>query len=125
MSCQACRQEMPFKIAGDYYFGAVQFVNDANRDLHENRLALCPTCRAKYRHARGTSLADLREDLLAQDIGTQSSVTVDLVLADKPATIRFVGKHAIDLQAALGAIEGSLSRCIIAAINLLADGART
>lgn len=107
MSCQVCRKEMPFKIAGGYYFEAVQFVNDAHRDLHENRLALCPTCAAKYRHARGTSFADLREDLLTQEIGTRGSITVDVVLADEPAAVRFVGKHAIDLQAALDATEGT------------------
>ncbi|MDF9751560.1 hypothetical protein [Arthrobacter sp. ES3-54] len=101
--CQVCSSSMPFKIAGDYYFEAVQFVKDATRDLRENRLALCPTCAAKYRHARGTSLEDLRDDLLTQGVGHQGSITVEVILAGEAARVRFVGKHAIDLQAALSA----------------------
>lgn len=106
MVCQICSSSMPFKIAGNYYFEAVQFVKNARHDLSENRLALCPTCAAKYRHARGTSLEDLRDDLLTQGVGHQGSITVDVILADEAAQIRFVGKHAIDLQAALFATEG-------------------
>ena len=63
---------MPFKVGSDYYFEAVQFVKDATRDLQENRLALCPTCAAKYRHALGTSLDDLRDDLLTQVVDASS-----------------------------------------------------
>lgn len=103
MVCQVCSSAMPFRVAGDYYFEAVQFVKDSKRDLRENRLSLCPTCAAKYRHARGTSLADLREDLLTQSVGHRGSITVDVVLAGEAATVRFGGKHAIDLQAALSA----------------------
>jgi hypothetical protein len=105
MVCQVCHDAMPFRINGDYYFEAVQFVKDAQRDLLENRLALCPTCAAKYRHARGTLIEDLREDLLTQSVGAQGSMTVDVELAGKAVEIRFVGKHAIDLQAALEATE--------------------
>ena len=105
MVCQVCASAMPFRVAGDYYFEAVQFVKDSKRDLRENRLALCPTCAAKYRHARGTSLTDLREDLLTQNVGHLGSITVDVVLAGEATTVRFGGKHAIDLQAALIATE--------------------
>jgi hypothetical protein len=106
MVCQVCTSAMPFKIGGDYYFEAVQFVKDSTRDLHENRLALCPTCAAMYRHARDTPLEDLRAALLAHPVGGQSSITIGLMLAGEPAMIRFVGKHAIDLQAALKATKG-------------------
>lgn len=106
MVCQVCSSSMPFKIAGEYYFEAVQFVKDAKRDLRENRLALCPTCAAKYRHARDTSLQDLRDDLLTQHVENQGSITVDVMLAGDAAKVRFVGKHAIDLQGALRATEG-------------------
>lgn len=106
MFCQVCSKPMPFKIHGQFYFEAVQFVTDSRRELHENRLALCPICAAKYRHARETSSADLRDDLVTQTIGVQGSISVDVVLAGEPAKVRFVGKHAIDLQAALGATTG-------------------
>jgi hypothetical protein len=105
MFCQICTCPMPFKVSGDYYFEAVQFVTNATHDLSENRLALCPTCAAKYRHAGGTSPQDLRDDLLTQRVDHQGSITVDVILADEAATVRFVGKHAIDLQAALSATE--------------------
>lgn len=105
MVCQVCTLPMPFQIDGRYYFEAVQFVKDSERDLRENRLALCPTCAAKYRHARSTSLQELRDALLSLEIESKGSVTVDVVLAGEETKIRFVGKHAIDLQAALAKSE--------------------
>lgn len=107
MSCQVCHQEMPFKVSGEYYFEAVQFVKDTKHDLRANRLALCPTCAAKYRHAPDTPPEKLRYDLLTQQVGQQGHITVEVVLAGAPATIRFVGKHAIDLQSALEATEST------------------
>jgi hypothetical protein len=107
MVCQICDREMPFKVGGQYYFEAVQFVTDASRDLHENRLALCPICAAKYRHARATEPSALRNDLSSQVIGTSASASVGVELAGENRRIRFVGKHAIDLQAALGSMEAS------------------
>lgn len=108
MFCQICSQAMPFKVGSEYYFEAVQFVKDSERDLQENRLALCPTCAARYRHARSTPLSDLWDDLLTLDIGSRGSIHIDVVLAGEDRTIRFVGKHALDLQAALETTEGSL-----------------
>lgn len=104
--CQICASRMPFKISGEYFFVAVQFITGVQRDLRENRLALCPVCAAKYSYARDTSLEDLRDDLLTQSVGYQGSITVDVQLAGEPAKIRFVGKHAIDLQSVLSATEG-------------------
>ena len=105
MVCQICNEALPFKVNSQYYFEAVQFASDAEHDLHENRLALCPTCAAKYRHARTTPLSDLRDDLLTQSVGNQGSISVEVRLADEDHQIRFVGKHAIDLQAALDGSE--------------------
>ncbi|GAA1213839.1 sacsin N-terminal ATP-binding-like domain-containing protein [Rhodoglobus aureus] len=103
--CQICAEGMPFKVDDQYYFVAVQFDSDAHRDLQENRLALCPTCAAKYQHARSTPIETLREDLLTQTIGMSGSASVEVQLAGDNGRIRFVGKHAIDLQAALEGIE--------------------
>lgn len=99
--CQVCVTAMPFTVCSEYYFEAVQFLRNAERDLQENRLALCPTCAAKYSHALDTPPEDLRDDLLTQDVGRQGHVYIDVALAGQPGRIRFVGKHAIDLQAAL------------------------
>ncbi|GAB2496798.1 hypothetical protein GCM10027063_39850 [Promicromonospora xylanilytica] len=107
MVCQACSSAMPFKVKGEYYFEAVRFVADVQRDLREVRIALCPTCAAMHRYARSTTDSELRDDLQTQDVGTHDSITVDVVLAGEERTIRFVGKHAIDLQAALDATEAT------------------
>lgn len=101
MTCQICLRPMPFKIHGEYYFEAVQFLRLTERDLEENALALCPTCSAKYRKALGTDYCDLRDDLLTQDVGSSGSVLVAVTLAGTDESIRFVGTHAIDLQVAL------------------------
>ncbi|GAA1376639.1 sacsin N-terminal ATP-binding-like domain-containing protein [Catellatospora chokoriensis] len=107
--CQVCHHAMPFKIpSGEDYFEAVQFIKGAARELQANRLALCPTCAAKYHHALGTSRDQLRNNLLNQNIGRQASVTIAIQLASKPATIRFVGTHAIDLQNALDTVHPSV-----------------
>ena len=108
--CQVCVTAMPFRISGQHYFEAVQFLRNAEKDLRENRLALCPTCAAKYSHALDTPPADLRDDLLTQDVGRQGHVYIDLALAGEPCRIRFVGKHAIDLQDALTTIAAPLTR---------------
>lgn len=106
MVCQICRGSMPFQIRGSYYFEAVQFIKGAAFDFRENRLALCPTCAAKYRHALETALEDLRDDLLTQSIGHLPSISVEVRLAGQAAQIRFVGKHAIDLQGVFSATAG-------------------
>jgi hypothetical protein len=103
--CQICDKEMPFKVGDQYYFEAVQFDSGAHRDLQENRLALCPNCAAKYLYARPTPIDALREDLLTQTIGMSGSVSVKVQLAGDNGRIRFVGKHAIDLQSALEGLE--------------------
>jgi hypothetical protein len=107
--CQICAEAMPFKVKDDYYFVAAQFFTDARRDVQENRLALCPTCAAKFRFAKETSAEALRDDLLAQEVGTRAVTRVKVMLAGEAHEIRFVGKHAIDLQAALGAIHDAES----------------
>ncbi|WP_454729187.1 sacsin N-terminal ATP-binding-like domain-containing protein [Cellulosimicrobium protaetiae] len=107
MICQICTNPMPFKVNDEPYFEAVQFVRDAGHDLESNRLALCPTCSAKYRHALGTPLADLRDDLLSVVVGAAPSVEISLVAAGTRSRLRFVGAHAIDLQAELRATFGT------------------
>ncbi|WP_271394203.1 sacsin N-terminal ATP-binding-like domain-containing protein [Neomicrococcus lactis] len=105
MFCQICDQVLPFKVKDQYYFEAVQFVGDAKQDFQHNRLALCPTCAAKYRHARTTTYEDLRDDLLTQTVEGLGNISIEVVLAGEKQSIRFVGKHAIDIQATLESEE--------------------
>src|SRR5262245_56630032 len=41
------------------YFEAPELLPEASAELVENHLALCPTCCAKWHHARATSDADV------------------------------------------------------------------
>ena len=96
MICQACRNEMPFKLDdGSYYFEAVECVKD-DKELRGNHLALCPICAAKYRHANGSSPEQIREGLLGA-----SCLEIPVILVRERHTIRFVEVHLQDLQAAL------------------------
>lgn len=94
MICQACHQAMPFRLAdGSPYFEAPELLAETSAELAENHLALCPTCCAKWRHARTTSDAEL----IAQLKSAQTpEVTVEL--AAKRAVIRFVQVHLDDIR---------------------------
>jgi hypothetical protein len=100
MVCQACANEMPFKLPmGEYYFEAVQALKGLKKDYVENRLAMCPTCAAKYQFARGTSDDEMRAAILAIDREQITPrVEIPLALADEVCSLQFVGTHFFDLQ---------------------------
>lgn len=102
--CQCCHAEMPFKVQGEHYFESVQCVRDVDKHYFENRLALCPTCAAMYRHARETKDAEICQAIIDLDVGESvSSAEVMVVLAGKEYQLRFVGKHWFDLKVILSA----------------------
>lgn len=95
MICQACHQAMPFNLAdGSPYFEAPELLLEASAELVENHLALCPTCCAKWRHARATPdpgvIAALR---------SAPSPEIAVTLAGEVTIIRFVQVHFDDLRA--------------------------
>ncbi len=106
--CQCCHAEMPFKMSpGEYYFEAVQCVRGLQRHHPENRLALCPTCSAKYRHARETNDATVRQAIVANPSSPDAeAVEVPIRLAGCDYELHFVGKHWIDLKGVLEADRG-------------------
>jgi hypothetical protein len=94
MVCQACHQAMPFNLPDNSpYFEAPELLPEASAELVENHLALCPTCCAKWRHARATSDADVIAAL-------RSAQTPEIMvtLAGKTVVIRFVQVHLDDLR---------------------------
>jgi hypothetical protein len=100
MLCQICQQVMPFRLAdGHYYFEAVAFDGRESKEHVPNHLALCPTCAAKYMHARWTPESDLRR-LLGND-----GLIVSLILAQKEEAIRFVEMHKHDLRVLFSALS--------------------
>ena len=103
MVCQGCQREMPFRLDdGGYYFEAVAMVRSPPVELAEVHLALCPTCAAKWQHARGTDDAELVAAVLAA-----AEPTVAATLARGPATVRFTAVHLEDLRHALQEVLGA------------------
>lgn len=100
--CQCCRSVMPFKIGGDYYFEAIQCIEDKDRRHFQNRLALCPTCSAMYRHARETKDDELIDRIIEDEIDEGvESVEIPVRLAGKEYNLYFVGTHWFDLRTIL------------------------
>ena len=99
MVCQARQQEMPLRLKdGNHYFEAVEFCSAPDREIPENRLALCPTCAAKWLHAR-----DEGPEELATAIQAAHSPELEVTLAGCPTTLRFVEIHFGDLKIVLHA----------------------
>lgn len=100
--CQCCHAEMPFKIGDNHYFEAVQCVRGIDHHYFENRLALCPTCAAMYRHARETDDAEIRQAIVELDVSVAvSSAEIMVRLAGEQYQLRFVGTHWFDLKTVL------------------------
>ncbi len=98
--CQCCHEKMPFKLkSGDHYFVAVQCVKDQEKRHYQNRLALCPTCAAMYKHSRETDDPEILRLIVEHDAPDDaSSVEIPVVLAGKQHSLRFVGTHWFDLK---------------------------
>jgi hypothetical protein len=91
--CQACRQPMPFRLPdGSPYFEAVDLLA-ISVEVQENHLALCPTCCAKWHHARTTFDAEVLDAISAAK-GLEITVT----LAGEDVCVRFVQMHFDDLR---------------------------
>lgn len=105
MVCQACHLTMPFNLPdGSPYFEAPELLSEAPVELVENHLALCPTCCAKWHHARATSDANIIAALKSAP-EPQISVT----LADELTIIRFVRVHLEDLRTIISVtVDGAI-----------------
>jgi hypothetical protein len=100
MVCQACHNRMPFNLLdGSPYFEAPELLDGMTTEHAENRLALCPTCAAKWQHANGTSNEDLR--LL---LGTAAIPEISVSLAGEIVRLRFTQMHLDDVRT-VGAIQ--------------------
>jgi hypothetical protein len=106
MICQACHLAMPFRLAdGSPYFEAPEVLAKASAELVENHLALCPTCCAKWRHARETQDSELVDALRYAP-----TPEIAVSLAGQSTTIRFVKVHLEDLRTIMSVtLDGSSS----------------
>lgn len=98
--CQCCHNEMPFKLRSkEYYFEAVQCIDDKEIRHFRNRLALCPNCAAMYQHARETDDAEIRRRIVEHEADNKATaVEISVQLAGRELTLRFVGSHWFDLK---------------------------
>jgi hypothetical protein len=101
MICQICEQEMPFKKRdGEYYFEAVEALDTLPREQHQNHLALCPLCAAKYTEFVKRDQVEVRR--CQNMIIAADGDALALQLGGEDATLRFVTSHLWDLKTLLG-----------------------
>ncbi len=106
--CQCCKSEMPFKLprTEEYYFEAVQCINDKDTRHYQSRLALCPTCAAMYQYARETDDTELLQRIVGHTADDQADAVEILVrLAGHNHALRFVGTHWFDLKTVLQVVK--------------------
>lgn len=99
MICQACKDELPFKLPnGSYYFEAVEIVRGSPKRFREGYLALCPNHAAAYQHAN--SQANSMFDLIAMATGNE----IELLLGNIETSVYFTQTHLADAQACFDSI---------------------
>ena len=114
MLCQLCQRMMPFKGRdGKGYFDATQIFTCMKKDIPEQFIALCPTCRAKYdewvRRSQERSVS-LR-DAIIDRVPLQGEGSVDIPLPGQSEkevknplagrSLHFTGTHFVDLRQAV------------------------
>ena len=102
MICQACKDELPFKLpSGGYYFEAVEVVYGSVKRLREAFLALCPNHAAAYQYANA------HRDEMQELITVASGREVELELGGKDTTLYFTDAHLADIRACWSADDSS------------------
>lgn len=100
MICQACKDELPFKLPnGSYYFEAVEIIREAPKRFREGFLALCPNHAAAYQYANAQS------NTMSELIATATGSEVELSLGNTETTIYFTQMHLADAKACLNSIQ--------------------
>lgn len=91
--CQVCKTQMPFKLDdGSSYFEKVEFLPELSRRHHQNYLGLCPNHAAMFKHANSSK--DLMLEMFSEVIGNE----LEVVIAQKDATVYFTKTHIADLK---------------------------
>ncbi|MBR1191475.1 sacsin N-terminal ATP-binding-like domain-containing protein [Bradyrhizobium sp. AUGA SZCCT0160] len=91
--CQVCKAPMPFKLDdGTAYFEKVEFLPELKKRHYQNYLALCPNHAAMFMEANGS--AEFMRDMFVELSGNE----LEVVLAQKDATIYFTKTHIADLK---------------------------
>ncbi len=95
---------MPFKKRnGEYYFEAIELLNDFDREMEEFYIALCPLCAAMYnefvKHEE-RAMESLKKALINSE-----DAEVQLQLGKLDTSVRFVEKHFLDIRTIIEAEE--------------------
>lgn len=94
MFCQACGDELPFKLPnGEYYFKAVGVVERSPKHLRETFLALCPNHAAAFKHANPQ--IEKMKELVTHAEGLE----ITLELGGKNTVVKFTEQHLLDIRA--------------------------
>lgn len=98
MICQACKDELPFKLpTGAYYFEAVELIENSQKRYRATYLALCPN------HAAAFQYANDQRNTMSEVIATAASTEVEIALGGRETTIYFTQTHLADAKACLSA----------------------
>lgn len=101
MICQACKDELPFKLAtGAYYFEAVELIENSQKRYRATYLALCPN------HAAAFQYANAQRNSMTEVIATAVSTEVEIALGGRETTIYFTQTHLADVKACLSEEDG-------------------
>lgn len=96
MICQACKDELPFKLpTGAYYFEAVELIENSKKRYRATFLALCPN------HAAAFQYANAQKNSMNQIVATATSAEVEVVLGGQETTIYFTQTHLADAKVCL------------------------
>lgn len=91
--CQVCKKQMPFKLDdGTSYFEKIEFLPELSRRHHQNYLGLCPNHAAMFKHANGS------KDFMLAMFSEVRDNELEVVLAQKDATVYFTKTHIADLK---------------------------
>jgi hypothetical protein len=100
MICQACKGELPFKLAhGAYFFETVEIVVQAQKRFREGYLALCPN------HAAAYQFANAQRNSMHELVATASGNELAIALGGIETSLYFTQMHLADVQVCLESID--------------------
>jgi hypothetical protein len=90
---------MPFKLfSGLYYFEAVFFIRNLDREFKANGLALCPTCAARFKYTLQSTPSDLRNLIVNSEILGTGSTAIKIRMSNMECELNFTDDHLLELQ---------------------------
>ena len=104
MICQICQNGMPFKKKdGQYYFEAVELLNDFDREMEELYVALCPLCAAMYNEFVKYDEEGMKS--LKNALMNSEDAEIPLQLGELNTSLRFIESHFLDIKTIIEAQE--------------------